>query len=205
MKESELEKILEDASGLFLKEMNGNGLEILSHFDTDGITSATIMIQLLKRFDQRFSLRIVKSLNKKIIDSISKEKTVVFLDLASGSLKEIKDSNLKKVFIIDHHELTGEVVPENVIIVSPEMSQKEKISSSGLTYLFCKKIDERSKESAKLAILGMVGDTLEKEIDKLNNKILEDGKILKKRGLLIYPSTRPLNKVIEFSSNPFIP
>ena len=51
----------------------------------------------------------------------------------------------------------------------------------------------------------MVGDLLEKEIDKLNNNILEDGEIKRKRGLLIYPSTRPLNRTLEFCSNPFIP
>ncbi|MCK4552987.1 DHH family phosphoesterase, partial [Candidatus Pacearchaeota archaeon] len=39
----------------------------------------------------------------------------------------------------------------------------------------------------------------------LNNNILEDGEIKRKRGLLIYPSTRPLNRTLEFCSNPFIP
>ncbi|MDP3965947.1 MAG: DHH family phosphoesterase [archaeon] len=205
MEDGELEKILEEVSESFILETKGKGVEIISHFDTDGITSAAIMVQALKRLDKKFSLKIVKGLNRKIIDSVDKEKIVLFLDLASGSLKEIKESNLKKVFIIDHHELNKEDIPENVKMVNPELSKKEKISSSGLTYLFCKKIDETNKESAKLAILGMVGDTLEKEIDKLNNRILDDGKILRKRGLLIYPSTRPLNKVLEFSSNPFIP
>ena len=51
----------------------------------------------------------------------------------------------------------------------------------------------------------MVGDLLEKEIDKLNNHIMEDGEIKRKRGLLIYPSTRPLNRTLEYCSNPFIP
>ena len=51
----------------------------------------------------------------------------------------------------------------------------------------------------------MIGDLLEKEIDKLNNGILEDGEIKKKRGLLIYPSTRPINRALEYSSNPYIP
>jgi RecJ-like exonuclease len=51
----------------------------------------------------------------------------------------------------------------------------------------------------------MIGDQLEKEIDKLNFGILGDGEIQRKRGLLIYPSTRPLNRVLEYSSDPFIP
>ncbi|MCR4327376.1 MAG: DHH family phosphoesterase [Nanoarchaeota archaeon] len=205
MKNYKLEEVLEKVADSFLGSLTGNNLEVVSHFDTDGITSAAIMTRALKRLDKKFSLRIVKSLNKEIIESLDKKKVVLFMDLASGSLKEIKKSGIKKVFIIDHHEIDSENIPENVEIINPELTKKEKISSAGLTYLFCKKIDERNKDSAKLAILGMVGDTLEKEIDRLNNSILDDGNILRKRGLLIYPSTRPLNRVLEFSSNPFIP
>ena len=35
----------------------------------------------------------------------------------------------------------------------------------------------------------MIGDCLEKEIDSLNNGILEESGVQRKRGLLIYPST----------------
>ena len=188
----------------FLDEIKDKNLQIISHFDTDGITSASIMIQTLKKMDQKFSIKIVKALNKKIINSLNKDRPTLFIDLASGSLKDIEESGIKKAFIIDHHEIEEEL-PINVEIVNPELHEKQKISSSGLTYLFCKEISQSNKEFAKLAILGMIGDQLEKEIDKLNNGILEDGEIKRKRGLLIYPSTRPLNRVLEYSSDPFIP
>lgn len=188
----------------FLQDIEDENIQIISHFDTDGITSATIMLKALKRRDQKFSLKIVKSLTKEIIDKLDKNKITLFLDLASGSLDHIKEAELKKTYIIDHHEINQEI-PLNVEIINPELWEKEKISGSGLTYLFCKEIGEKNKDLAKIAILGMIGDQLEKDIDKLNNSILEDGEIKKKRGLLIYPSTRPLNRTLEFSSNPFIP
>jgi RecJ-like exonuclease len=188
----------------FLDEIKDKNLQIISHFDTDGITSASIMIQALKKIDQKFSLKIVKALNKNIINSLDPTKPVLFLDLASGNLKDIKDAGIKKSFIIDHHEIEEEI-PWNIEIVNPELHEKQKISSSGLVYLFCKEISESNKEFAKLSILGMIGDQLEKEIDKLNLGILEDGEIQRKRGLLIYPSTRPLNRVLEYSSDPIIP
>ena len=188
----------------FLKDIQDENIQVISHFDTDGITSATIMLKALKKRDQKFSLKIVKSLTKEIIENLNKEKITLFLDLASGSLDHIKEAGLKKVYIIDHHEIDQEI-PLNVEIINPELWEKQKISGAGLTYLFCKEIDESNKESAKLGILGMIGDQLEKDIDKLNNGILEDGEIRRKRGLLIYPSTRPLNRTLEFSSNPFIP
>jgi len=188
----------------FLEKIKNKEIQIISHFDTDGITSATIMIKTLKKIDKKFSVKIVKNLEKEFIYNLSKDKITVFLDLASGSLEHIKNSGLKDVFIIDHHEITNEI-PKEINIINPELHDNQKLSGSCLTYLFCKQINKENKKFAKLAILGMIGDLLEKEIDKLNNGILEDGEIKRKRGLLIYPSTRPLNRTLEFCSNPYIP
>jgi len=185
-------------------EYKDNGIVIVSHFDTDGISSAAIMVQALKKLDIPFTLKITKNLEEHFITNLPKEKTILFLDLASNSFDYIKEANLKKVFIIDHHEISKNI-PEDIEVLNPQLYQKEKISSSGLVYLFCKELDESNKKYAKLAVLGMVGDQLEKEIGKLNNNILEDGEIKRKRGLLIYPSTRPLNRVLEYCSHPFIP
>jgi len=196
----EIEKVAKD----FLEKSKEKQIEIISHFDTDGISSAAIMAQALKKLDINFSVKIYKSLNKEIIENLSPEKITLFLDLASGSLDHIKDSKLKDVFILDHHEISGEI-PENVKIINPELDSKQKISGSGVVYLFCKELDESNKEFAKLAILGMIGDSMEKEISKLNNGILGDGEIKKKKGILIYPSTRPINRTLELSSDPFIP
>lgn len=190
---------------IFLEKIKNKDIEIISHFDTDGISSAAIMIKTLKKLDKKFSVKIVKRLEENFIQTLSKNKVTLFLDLASGSLNEIANSELKDVFIIDHHEIIQQV-PQNVEIINPELhNNKQKISSSGLTYLFCKEINNANKEFAKLAVLGMIGDCLENEIDKLNHDILKDGEVQKKRGLLIYPSTRPLNRALEFSSNPYIP
>ncbi len=187
----------------FLEISKDKEIQIISHFDTDGITSATIMIQTLKKLDKKFSLTIVKRLEKEFIYNLPKNKLTLFLDLASGSLNHIINAKLKDVFIIDHHEIIQKV-PEEINIINPELNEKQKISSSGLTYLFCKEINPKNKEFAKLAILGMIGDSMEKNIDKLNNEILNDGEIKRKRGLLIYPSTRPLNRTLEYCSSPYI-
>ncbi len=199
-----LEKEIKPTVQKFLEKSKEKEIQIISHFDTDGITSAAIMIQALKKLDKKFSLKIVKSLEEQFIRDLPKNKITLFLDLASGSLHHIKESGLKDVFIIDHHEVSREI-PEDIHIINPQLTNKQKISSSGLVYLFCREIDPKNKEFAKLGILGMIGDCLEKEIDKLNNGILEEGDIKRKRGLLIFPSTRPLNRTLEYSSNPYIP
>ncbi len=203
MIENSLNKQIKFVAEKFLEDSKNKEIQVISHFDTDGITSATIMIQTLKKLDKKFSVKIVKSLEEQFISDIPKDKITIFLDLASGSLHHI-EKYLKNVYIIDHHEIVQEI-PESINIINPELHDKQKISASSLVYLFCNKLGGKNKDLAKLAILGMVGDLLEKEIDKLNNNILEDGEIKRKRGLLIYPSTRPLNRTLEFCSNPFIP
>lgn len=199
-----LEEQIKSVAKKFLEESENENILVISHFDTDGISSATIMIKALKRIDKKFSIKILKGLEDTYIQSLPKDKLILFLDLASNSLKAIKEANLKKVFIIDHHEIIQKI-PEEIEIINPELHTKQKLSSSSLVYLFCKELDEKNKDLAKLAVLGMVGDMLEKDIAKLNNHILDDGEIKKKRGLLIYPSTRPINKTLEYSSKPFIP
>jgi len=50
---SELENLAKD----FLEQIKENEIEIISHFDTDGITSAAIIIQTLKGLDKKFRER----------------------------------------------------------------------------------------------------------------------------------------------------
>lgn len=199
-----LELEIESVANKFLEAISDKDILIVSHFDTDGITSATILIQTLKKMDKKFSLKIVKRLEEETIFNLPKNKVIVFLDLASGSLNHLSKINLKDIFIIDHHEVF-QAIPENINILNPQLNGKEEISSSSLVYLFCKQLNEETKELAKLAVLGMIGDSMEKSIDKLNNLIINDGEVKRKRGLLIYPSTRPLNRTLEYCSDPYIP
>ncbi len=202
--ENYLEKTIKLVAKKFVEISKDREIQVISHFDTDGITSATIMLETLRKLDKKFSVTIIKSLEEEFIYNLPKDRVTIFLDLASSSLKYIEKSGLKEVFIIDHHEIIQEI-PKEINIINPELNEKQKISASCLTYLFCKQLNPKNKKFAKLAVLGMIGDMLEKEIDKLNNGILEDGKIKRKRGLLIYPSTRPINRTLEFCSNPYIP
>ncbi|MEX0920514.1 MAG: DHH family phosphoesterase [Candidatus Pacearchaeota archaeon] len=199
-----LDEKIKEVSKKFLEKTKDREILIISHFDTDGITSASIIIQALKRIDRKFSVKIVKSLEEDFIRGLPKDKVILFLDLASGSLDYMKDENLKDVFIIDHHEVTQEI-PEGVEVINPWFNGKEKISGAGLSYLFSKEIDNNNKDLAKLAVLGMMGDIMEKHIEDLDKEIFDGGDIKRKKGLLLYPSTRPINKTLEYSSNPYIP
>ena len=52
----------------------------------------------------------------------------------------------------------------------------------------------------------MVGEKHEEDLSKINQLILNDTSDLKiKKGLVLYPATRPLKRTLEYSTSPYIP
>ena len=85
-----LEEKIKSIVKIFLEKSKDKEIQVISHFDTDGITSAAIITQALKKLDKNFSVKIIKSLEEQFIHDLPKEKITLFLDLASGSLEYIK-------------------------------------------------------------------------------------------------------------------
>lgn len=77
-RENSLEREVDLICEKFMEKSENKEIFIISHFDTDGISSAAIMIQTLKNLDKKFSVKIVKSLEKEFIDSLPKEKIILF-------------------------------------------------------------------------------------------------------------------------------
>ena len=77
-------------------------IKVISHYDTDGITSAAIIARALERLEKRFSLCIVKGLEEEFIQKLPEDHILMFLDLASNSLNYLKNKKTE-VFILDHH------------------------------------------------------------------------------------------------------
>ncbi|PIN94005.1 hypothetical protein COU54_00835 [Candidatus Pacearchaeota archaeon CG10_big_fil_rev_8_21_14_0_10_31_24] len=178
-------------------------IKIISHYDADGISSAAILARAFYRWNKKFSLQVIKGLEEDFIKSLPEDHILIFVDLASGSLNYLKEKKTE-IFIFDHHEIIQEI-PSNVTMVNPSLGKKELISGSGIAYLLAKTISKQNTDLAHLAVIGMVGDVLEKNYDKIYDEILKDAETIIKKGILLYPSTRPLDKALEYSSNPYIP
>jgi RecJ-like exonuclease len=190
----------------FLEKTKDKEILLVSHFDADGITSAAIFGKTLKKLDKKFSVRIIKSLDSEFISQLPKNKIVVFTDLASAHLEEL--SKLETlVFIIDHHEINLDYpMPWNLQVINPHLyADGEEMSGACLTYLVSRELAKKDSSLANLAIIGMVGDLMDKKVGPLVNTILKDADLTIKKGILLYPSTRPLNKALEYCSNPYIP
>lgn len=195
----------------FLEYSKDKPIRIISHYDTDGITSASILTKTFKRLDKKFSVRIVKGLDEGIIKEELKrqpKEAILFSDLASGSLNYLKQAT-EPVFIIDHHEIHKEEITNKIKILNPHLTENPKgneATGAGLCYLFSKTISPENQDLSSLAIIGMIGDRHESNLSKINQQIIEDAQDLKiKKGLVIYPATRPLRRALEWSTSPYIP
>ena len=180
-----------------------NGIvRIVTHYDTDGITAGSIIASALKKLDKSFKISAINQLDKKNMDLLKQEnnKILFLLDLGSSHLDEINllDGN---IFILDHHEVKNAKLSENVTFINPHLTNDEESSASVVAYLFAKELDSENTSLASLAVLGMVGDFADQNLGKIGNSIINDAKDLTvKKNLLLFPSTRPLNKALEFSS-----
>lgn len=195
---------IKEFSDKFLEKSKDRNIQVVSHFDTDGITSAAILTKTLNRLESQFSTKIVKALDQKVIGELPEDKLILILDLGSGSIEQLGNTN-KQIFILDHHEISSETIPSNITIFNPHLIDADNFCTAELAYLFSKSISEENKDLAHLAIIGMIGDIMEKNLNPIRNQIIKDSNVIVKKGLLIYPSTRPLDKALEFSSRPFIP
>ena len=204
-------KEMEDLAKEFLELSKNKPVRVISHYDTDGITSASIIIKTLRRLDKKFSLRIVKGLEENIIKkelSRNEKELIVFCDLASGSLNYFQNLS-KPIFILDHHEIDKNLLNEKIKILNPHLTPNPKdneCTGAGLCYLFSKAISIKNKDLSKLAIIGLIGDRHESELSKISQQIINDNEdLIVKKGLTLYPATKSLKRTLEYCTSPYIP
>lgn len=202
--QTHIKKITEE----FLEETKNKPIRLISHHDTDGITSATILIKTFQRLEKRFTVRIVKGLDEQIIkEELTKheKEVIIFSDLASGSLEYFQHVK-QPIFILDHHEIETNKITPKIKVFNPHLIEGDDTCGAGICYLFSKAINPKNKDLAKIAIIGMIGDRHEKNVTKTYQEIINDTEELEiKKSLLIFSATRPLRKSLEYSTSCYIP
>ncbi|MGM5484500.1 MAG: DHHA1 domain-containing protein [Nanobdellota archaeon] len=194
---------------------NKGPVRVVSHFDSDGIAAASILIHALNRLGYTYSLTFVKSLDRKTIDLLSKEDNefFVFTDLGSGQTGELNEKMTgKNVFILDHH-IPGETVSD-FIHINPVLfgfDGTKELSGAGVVYFFCKYLLGSGRPLPHIAFIGLIGDRQDKGgVKSYNKQILdeavEEGEIEVEKGVRFFGrQTRPLYRLLRDSTNPYIP
>ncbi len=185
---------------------------VVSHIDADGLTSAAIIGKALERAGIEYETRFVKQLDDATLAIIADRnpELVVFTDLGSGMLNAINSLKLNAV-ISDHHQPQG--VHDHHF--NPHLfgiNGATEISGAGMTYFISCALGD-NRDLASLAIVGAVGDLQHVKQGQLigaNRDILEEGA---RNGVLWYEKdllmfgkqTRPVFKLLQYSSDPYLP
>ncbi|MDY6764613.1 MAG: DHH family phosphoesterase [Halobacteria archaeon] len=195
--------------------MTSDDLLLISHIDADGLTSAGIASTALDRagieHDTWFSKQLDEEDLKRIVDQ--GYDTVLFTDFGSGLLDTINDYDDFTPVVADHHQPEGDCEYHlNPLLF--DIDGSSEISGAGTTYVLARSLGgEKNKDLASLAVVGAVGDMQDSREGRLTgaNEVIvqegvEAGVLEPKRDILLFGrQTRPLPKLLEYSTDVFIP
>jgi len=202
-------------------------VRIATHIDADGVTAAAIAKRSLERMRISCEVGFFKKLDDRAISSLRSEQcdALWFTDLGSGSISKIEGMT---AVVTDHH------VPEtmagrnsrsgqsllsdfsSVQQVNPQLhgiSGANDLSGAGSTFLVSFALARENSDLSPLAVLGAVGDLQDqrtRRLESVNRSILTLaqglGHIEVTEDIRYFGrETRPLHKLLEFSSDPFLP
>lgn len=185
-------------------------IQLVSHIDADGITSAAIIARSLERAGIEYRMKFVKQLDETIIRELAdiNPELTIFTDLGSGQLEHINNYGLEAI-VSDHHRPQG----DTEFHLNPHLfgaNGSYEISGSGTTFIIATQLGN-NRDLADLAIVGCVGDMQYRKHGKLvslNRMILEANPevITAKKDISLFgKQTRPVYKMLQFSSDPYIP
>ena len=123
-------------------------IQVVSHFDADGICAGSIAYHALKLLGKDFDIEFVKQLEEDELKRISEYSADLFLftDLGSGQLNNIRKYIPDKVIVIsDHHEPQGDAW-DNLYHLNCHLAGfdgKDEISGAGVTYFLMKHLLRR--------------------------------------------------------------
>lgn len=185
---------------------------VVSHIDADGLTSAAIMGKALEREGIEYETCFVKQLDNQTLTGIADRnpELVIFTDLGSGMLDAISSLKLNAV-ILDHHQPQGAFEHH----LNPHLfgiNGATEISGSGVTYFAASAMDANG-DLAALAVVGAVGDLQHVKHGQLigmNRQILDrgasEGILRYEKDLLLFgKQTRPIFKLLQYSTDPYLP
>ncbi len=171
----ELESLQQAAQTL--KDFHGI-VRIISHHDSDGLTSAAIMAAVLKRLGKRFQLTITKSQKKEKLSQIRHEGLLIFTDIGLSYLGLLAGMENARVIILDHHR-TETDPGENTFEISARsfgLDGGRDCCGATLSFLFALAVSEENWDLLPLALTGMIGDHQYIHISGLNRAMVEAGR-----------------------------
>ena len=202
------------------------GIVSISHDDADGFASGAVIQNMAKRSGltcKSITHNNITPWNELLTPLLAQYKNFCFImtDLGS-SIREVApvlDKNLESdFFILDHHLFNSQDLdlwPETVHFINPTefgLNGLKEIAGATVAYNFAVHVNNKNRDSAWIALLGISGDTLmhAQDLRSFNRWVLEDAleeeQIIISNGLAAYGgSHRSLKDGLAGSILPFVP
>jgi len=185
-------------------------IRVISHYDADGITAASILCKALHRAGYKFHASLMRNPFDKGLARVSKEDNdlIIFLDMGLGQIDTIEKMNCKCI-IVDHHQFLKEKTSENVLQIAAHLcgiNGNYEACGSTLTLSLAKALYPKNKDLVGLALVGANGDKQYIGGFKGYNKdvideALKDGLIKENVGIKIYGEN--LSNALYYSIDPY--
>ncbi|MCL4447703.1 MAG: DHH family phosphoesterase [Thermoplasmatales archaeon] len=172
----------EEASKLIEKN---DFFRVFSHYDADGVSSALILAETLRRLNKGFHLSFLRSMEMDVIRE-SSSYPIILSDLGTELSWELKSSG---IVIVDHHMISGPLDNEYINLNPRKFGYDgtKEACSSTVAFLLSLTINSSNYDLFPAFLAGVIGDKQNiGGFNGINGMIIED---LKGK----YPFTKDLN------------
>lgn len=184
-------------------------IQVYSHYDADGITSASIIARTLLRAGKEFRVTLFTSLNDPNMEIIKNTPAdcIIISDLGASYIEQL-DAMDTDIIVLDHH--TVEKQATRICYANPHLYGIDGMTSgcgATMSFLFSVAMDEKNWDLVQLAFAGIAGDRQHiNGLKGLNIHLyegaLEKGYIQTMGGSLIPPGE--LTSELYLSTDPYI-
>ncbi len=153
-------------------------IQVFSHFDADGVSSAAILAKALLRAGKEFKVTLFTTLNDYNMNVIRSTKAdcIIVSDLGASYIDQL-DAMETPVIVLDHHTIISEA--ERVIYANPHLYGIDGMTSgcgATMCLLFAVTLDERNWDLVQTAFAGIAGDRQHIDgLSGLNTYLLDEG------------------------------
>ena len=185
-------------------------IHLFSHYDADGIASASVVASSLRRSGIEFDVTIFPTLEPKQMEKVrdTEFECMIMTDMGTSYLNELGELG-KDCIILDHHEPLTDTDLNHVAYINCHnagIDGSHEVCASTMAYLFAQAMGD-NKDLVEIAIAGMIGDKQHiggfKGVNKgIIDSAIEDGRIICQDDSLI-PSGDITHSLYE-SIDPFI-
>ncbi len=157
-----LRELCKKAVEIISEISKSNKIRLISHYDADGATAATILSKALYRNGYDFHISLMRNPFTKGLERVKKEENefLIFSDMGSGQLDMIENFQGKAI-IIDHHQYFRPTNKDNILQINANncgINGNYEACGASLSYALALALNKENTDLSSLALAGIMGD-----------------------------------------------